>query len=54
MVVRSVRLGDPEKNSMALLDYQMRELEKYRTAVHKMGEDILTLRQQVGARALRN
>ena len=34
---------------MQLLDYQMRELEKYRTAVHRMGQDILSLRQQVRA-----
>ena len=38
---------DGGQQSVQLLDYQMRELEKYRTAVHKMGQDILTLRQQV-------
>ena len=38
---------DLDKTSLQLLDHQMRELEKYRTAVHKMGEDILTLRQQI-------
>ena len=38
---------DGGQPSVQLLDYQMRELEKYRTAVHKMGQDILTLRQQV-------
>ncbi|KAK2143413.1 hypothetical protein LSH36_843g00070 [Paralvinella palmiformis] len=38
---------DLDKTSLQLLDHQMRELEKYRAAVHKMGEDILTLRQQI-------
>ena len=33
---------------MTLLDYQQQELEKYRLAVHTMGQDMLTLRQQVG------
>lgn len=30
-----------------IVQYQLRELEKYRLAVHKMGEDILMLRQQI-------
>ena len=38
---------DGSQQSVQLLDYQMRELEKYRTAVHRMGQDILSLRQQV-------
>jgi hypothetical protein len=36
-----------ENTSLRLLDYQMTELEKYRLAIHKMGEDILTLRLQI-------
>lgn len=42
--------NDPEdidKTSMALLDHQMKELEDYRTAVRKMGQDILSLRGQI-------
>ena len=42
------RPDDVERVSMTLLDYQQQELEKYRLAVHTMGQDILTLRQQVG------
>ncbi|XP_013383445.1 coiled-coil domain-containing protein 33 [Lingula anatina] len=38
---------DLEKTSMALLDHQMKELENYRAAIHKMGDDILTLRKQI-------
>ncbi len=38
---------DLDKNLLHLLDYQMKELEKYRAAVHKMGQDILTLRQTI-------
>ena len=30
-----------------LLDYQMQELEKYRMAIKTMGQDILSLRQQI-------
>ena len=41
------RPEDLERGQLTLLDHQMRELEKYRTAVHKMGQDILTLRQQI-------
>ena len=40
-------MEDGSQQSVQLLDYQMRELEKYRTAVHRMGQDILSLRQQV-------
>ena len=46
----SSRYKRPEENDRAtvyLVDYQLRELEKYRLAVHKMGSDILTLRQQI-------
>lgn len=32
---------------MSVLDHQMKELENYRSAVHKMGQDILALRQQI-------
>ncbi len=32
---------------MSLLDYQIQEVQKYRVAVHKMGEDILNLRKQI-------
>lgn len=38
---------DLEKNSMMLLDHQTKELGNYRGAVHKMGQDIIALRQQV-------
>ncbi|KAK3089708.1 hypothetical protein FSP39_005805 [Pinctada imbricata] len=38
---------DLDKTSMSVLDHQMKELENYRAAVHKMGQDILALRQQV-------
>ena len=38
---------DLDKTSMNVLDHQMKELENYRSAVHKMGQDILALRQQV-------
>lgn len=36
-----------EESQMGLLDYQMRELENYRQAVHKMGKDILMLRDHI-------
>ncbi|XP_061192460.1 coiled-coil domain-containing protein 33-like isoform X1 [Saccostrea echinata] len=36
-----------DQTSMNVLDHQMKELENYRTAVHKMGQDILALRQQI-------
>ena len=32
---------------MQLLDYQRTELDKYRYAVHKMGQDIVTLHQRI-------
>ena len=38
---------DTDRASLQLVEHQMYELEKYRSAVHKMGEDILTLRQQI-------
>lgn len=36
-----------DKNSMVLLDHQSKELTNYRDAVHKMGGDIITLRNQI-------
>lgn len=36
-----------DKNSIVLLDHQTKELGNYRDAVHKMGQDILTLRTQI-------
>ncbi|KAL4239348.1 Coiled-coil domain-containing protein 33 [Mactra antiquata] len=36
-----------DKNSMVLLDHQSKELTNYREAVHKMGGDIITLRNQI-------
>ena len=41
------RPEDLERSQLSLLDHQMRELEKYRTAVHKMGQDILTLQDKI-------
>ncbi|GFO32174.1 coiled-coil domain-containing protein 33-like [Plakobranchus ocellatus] len=38
---------DLDQTHMSVLDQQMRDLENYRTAVQRMGQDILTLRQQV-------
>jgi mTERF domain-containing protein len=32
---------------MNVLDHQMKELENYRAAVQRMGQDILALRQQI-------
>ncbi|GFR81182.1 coiled-coil domain-containing protein 33-like [Elysia marginata] len=39
--------ADLDQTHMSVLDQQMRDLENYRTAVQRMGQDILTLRQQV-------
>nr|XP_011448979.2 coiled-coil domain-containing protein 33 isoform X3 [Crassostrea gigas] len=39
--------NDLDQTSMNVLDHQMKELENYRSAVHKMGQDILALRQQI-------
>lgn len=39
--------NDLDQTSMSVLDHQMKELENYRSAVHKMGQDILALRQQI-------
>ncbi|XP_059175769.1 coiled-coil domain-containing protein 33-like [Physella acuta] len=39
--------NDLDQTQMNLLDYQMRDLDNYRTAVQKMGQDILALRTQV-------
>ncbi|XP_067935846.1 coiled-coil domain-containing protein 33-like [Watersipora subatra] len=36
-----------EQTQMNLLDHQMKELDNYRQAVHKMGKDILTLRDHI-------
>lgn len=36
-----------EKNSILLIDHQTKELENHRGAVHRMGQDIITLRSQV-------
>lgn len=38
---------DLDKNSLLLLDHQSKELGNYRDAVHKMGQDIIVLRNQV-------
>ncbi|XP_071130011.1 coiled-coil domain-containing protein 33-like isoform X3 [Mytilus edulis] len=38
---------DLDKTSLSVMDHQMRELENYRSAVHKMGQDILALRAQI-------
>ncbi|KAJ8318783.1 hypothetical protein KUTeg_003874 [Tegillarca granosa] len=40
-------LEDLDKTSLSVLDHQMKELENYRAAVQKMGQDILALRQQI-------
>ncbi|XP_012936367.1 coiled-coil domain-containing protein 33, partial [Aplysia californica] len=40
-------INDLEATQMSVLDHQMRDLESYRTAVQRMGQDILTLRGQV-------
>ncbi|XP_045214999.2 coiled-coil domain-containing protein 33-like isoform X2 [Mercenaria mercenaria] len=36
-----------DKNSMILLEYQSKDLQHHREAVHKMGSDIITLRTQL-------
>ena len=46
--------GDLDKAEANLLDHQMKELDRYRTAVHKMGQDILSLRQQLRELAAEN
>ncbi|KAI0237766.1 hypothetical protein LSAT2_011620 [Lamellibrachia satsuma] len=38
---------DESSTAIGLIDYQRTELERYRYAVHKMGQDIVTLRQQM-------
>ncbi|CAL1535913.1 unnamed protein product [Lymnaea stagnalis] len=39
--------NDLDQTHMNVLDYQMRDLDNYRTAVQRMGQDILTLRTQI-------
>ncbi|XP_064634936.1 coiled-coil domain-containing protein 33-like isoform X3 [Lineus longissimus] len=39
--------NDLDKQQFNLLDHQMNELDRYRLAVQKMGQDILSLREQV-------
>lgn len=39
--------NDLDQTHMNVLDYQMRDLDNYRTAVQRMGQDILTLRSQI-------
>ena len=46
-MLSNFRPEDLERSQLSLLDHQMRELEKYRTAVHKMGQDILTLQDKI-------
>lgn len=38
---------DLDKTSLSVLDHQMRELENYRSAIQKMGQDIMALRAQI-------
>ena len=38
---------DLDKTSLSVMDHQMRELENYRSAVQKMGQDIMALRAQI-------
>ena len=38
---------DTDKVTMSLLDHQMHEIEKYRLAVHRMGQDIIALRNEI-------
>ena len=38
---------DLDSQQVHVMDHQLKELENYRLAVHKMGQDILALRQQV-------
>ncbi|KAL5018838.1 hypothetical protein ScPMuIL_004560 [Solemya velum] len=45
--IRTRPTDELDKTSTNLLEHQLNELEHYRTAVHKMGQDILTLRQQI-------
>ncbi|XP_056019643.1 coiled-coil domain-containing protein 33-like isoform X2 [Ostrea edulis] len=39
--------ADLDQTSINVLDHQMKELENYRAAVQRMGQDILALRQQI-------
>lgn len=38
----------------SVLDHQLKELENYRAAVHKMGRDILALREQIREQEMEN
>jgi len=38
---------DLDKTSLSVMDHQMRELENYRSAIQKMGQDIMALRAQI-------
>lgn len=38
---------DLDKTTLSVMDHQMRELENYRSAIQKMGQDIMALRAQI-------
>ncbi|CAH1793544.1 unnamed protein product [Owenia fusiformis] len=45
---------DLDRTTLSLIEHQMRELENYRTAVQKMGQDILTLREELREKDFEN